>query len=175
MTEQLATFGAGCFWGVEAAFRRVPGVIEVTSGYMGGSLEQPSYRDVCSDETGHAEVVQVRFNSMRVSYETLLDVFWAIHDPTTLNRQGPDVGTQYRSVIFTHDTDQMRIARASFEREQGSGRHRRPIVTEIANALTFWPAEEYHQRYVERTGRACHFYAPDRLEAILRTAGAVSA
>ena len=153
--SEIATFGAGCFWGVEANFRRVSGVIEVVSGYSGGHTENPSYRDVCTDTTGHAEVVQVTFDPAKVSYEQLLDVFWQIHDPTQLNRQGPDVGDQYRSTIFFHGAEQERAAIASRDREQA--KYARPIVTQIVPAPTFWRAEEYHQRYVEKNGgAACH-------------------
>ena len=166
-----ATFGAGCFWGVEAAFRKVPGVTDAVSGYMGGTMDHPTYRDVCTDETGHAEVVQVTFDPARVSYEQLLDVLWAIHDPTTLDRQGPDVGSQYRSAIFTHDAAQAAAAKASLAREQASGRHRRPIVTEITPAGPFWSAETYHQHYLEKHGAACHVYAPERLDAVLAEIG----
>jgi peptide-methionine (S)-S-oxide reductase len=150
-----ATFGAGCFWGIEDAFRRVKGVVDVAVGYSGGTTANPSYQDVCTDRTGHAEVVQVDFDPEVVSYDDLLDVFWKIHDPTTLNRQGPDHGSQYRSVIFYHDASQKDAALASKEREQASGRHRRPIVTEVVPAAPFHRAEEYHQRYNEKHGRAC--------------------
>lgn len=154
---QTATFGAGCFWGVEAAFREIPGVVDTAVGYMGGSLPNPTYQDVCTDLTGHAEVVQIEFDESRVSYEQLLDVFWRIHDPTSLNRQGPDVGTQYRSVIFFHTPEQERAARESVRRLESSGRYSKPIVTEIAPAQTFWRAEEYHQRYLEKRGlKHCH-------------------
>ncbi len=154
---EKATFGAGCFWGVEAGFRQVEGVIETAVGYMGGRLENPTYRDVCTDRTGHAEVVEVTFDPSQVSYEQLLDFFWNIHDPTTLNRQGPDVGTQYRSAIFFHSPEQEAAARASKERQQASGRFKKPIVTEIIPASTLYRAEEYHQRYVEKHGLAsCH-------------------
>jgi peptide-methionine (S)-S-oxide reductase len=154
MTKK-ATFGAGCFWGVESAFRRVPGVVDVASGYSGGTTEGPTYRDVCSGRTGHAEVVEVDYDPEKVTYDRLLDVFWAIHDPTTPNRQGPDVGTQYRSAIFTHDDDQRAAAIASRDRAGSSGRFRRPIVTEITPASPFYRAEEYHQRYHEKHGGAC--------------------
>ncbi len=151
---EKATFGAGCFWGVEAAFRQVPGVVDAAVGYAGGTMPDPTYRDVCTDETGHAEVVEVTYDPARVSYEQLLNVFWENHDPTQLNRQGPDVGTQYRSAIFFHTPAQREAATASKERLEKSGRYRRPIVTEITPAPTFYPAEEYHQRYLEKRGLA---------------------
>jgi peptide-methionine (S)-S-oxide reductase len=150
-----ATFAAGCFWGVETAFRAVPGVTGTLVGYTGGSTEDPTYRQVCSGRTGHAEAVQVDFDPEKITYTDLLDTFWRIHDPTTLNRQGPDVGTQYRSAVFFHDAGQEMEARRSLEAEQAS--RSRPIVTEVVGAGPFWPAEEYHQRYFEKTGRAgCH-------------------
>jgi peptide-methionine (S)-S-oxide reductase len=154
--EQMskATFAAGCFWGVEAAFRQVPGVRSTAVGYSGGTLEAPTYADVCNGDTGHAEVVEVDFDPARVSYDALLDVFWENHDPTTLNRQGPDVGEQYRSAIFFHDPEQEKSARASKEKLERSGRFRRPIVTEITPASRFWRAEEYHQQYLEKKGLA---------------------
>lgn len=156
MTEK-ATFGAGCFWGVEAAFRETPGVIDAAVGYMGGTRPNPTYEDVCTDRTGHAEVVEVTFDPARVSYEQLLDVFWKIHDPTTLNRQGPDVGTQYRSVVFYHSREQEAAARESKQKLEASGRFKKAVVTEIAPASTFNRAEEYHQKYLERRGiKACH-------------------
>jgi peptide-methionine (S)-S-oxide reductase len=152
---QTAAFAAGCFWGVEAAFRQIPGVVDAVSGYTGGSLERPTYRDVCGHRTGHAEAVEVTFDPSRVSYEQLLSAFWSIHDPTQLNRQGPDVGDQYRSAIFTHSPEQMRAAIASRDAEQRN--QSRPIVTQIVEAPVFWPAEEYHQRYAEKNGgAACH-------------------
>ncbi|MBX6314895.1 MAG: peptide-methionine (S)-S-oxide reductase MsrA [Isosphaeraceae bacterium] len=152
-----ATFGAGCFWGVEEAFRQVPGVLDTVVGYMGGHWEQPTYEEVCTDRTGHAEVVQVEYDPSQVSYEALLDLFWQIHDPTQLNRQGPDIGTQYRSVIFYHDDTQCLAAQTSRERLQAAGAFPRPIVTEIAPASTFWRAEDYHQRYFQKRGRSsCH-------------------
>ena len=154
---EKATFAAGCFWGVEAAFRRVKGVKATAVGYMGGTMSSPTYQDVCTDETGHAEVVQVEFDPSEVSYEDLLRVFWENHDPTTLNRQGPDVGTQYRSATFFHTPQQEAVARASKEALESSGRFRKPIVTEIAPAGEFWRAEEYHQQYLEKRGLAqCH-------------------
>jgi peptide-methionine (S)-S-oxide reductase len=149
-----ATFGAGCFWGVEAAFRQVPGVLSTAVGYAGGSLAKPTYEQVCSGRTGHAEVVQVEYDPEKVSYEQLLDVFWSNHDPTQLNRQGPDIGTQYRSVIFTHDAEQAELARASKAEVDTSGRFRRPIVTEIEPYRDFYRAEEYHQQYLEKRGLA---------------------
>ncbi len=154
MTTEKATFGAGCFWGVEATFRAVPGVIDAAVGYAGGKTEDPTYEDVCSHTTGHAEVVQVEFNPAAVSYEKLLDVFWSNHNPTTLNRQGPDVGDQYRSVIFYHSLEQQATAEASKERFSQSGRFKNPIVTFIQPAPTFHRAEEYHQRYLEKHGRS---------------------
>ena len=151
---EKATFGAGCFWGVEKMFRQIKGVTSTAVGYSGGTLENPTYEDVCTDRTGHAEVLQVEYDPSRVSYEQLLDVFWNNHDPTTLNRQGPDHGSQYRSVIFYHSPEQQAAAVASKEKAEKSGRHRRPIVTQIVPASTFWRAEEYHQRYLEKRGRA---------------------
>lgn len=145
-----ATFAAGCFWGVEANFRRLQGVISATSGYIGGHTPDPTYQDVCTDRTGHAEAVEIEFDPSKISYDKLLDAFWSLHDPTTPNRQGPDVGTQYRSAIFYHDAEQEKAAIASRERAQKSGRFRRPIVTEIVPAEKFYPAEEYHQRYYEK-------------------------
>ncbi|HXN23368.1 MAG TPA: peptide-methionine (S)-S-oxide reductase MsrA [Candidatus Dormibacteraeota bacterium] len=154
---EIATLGAGCFWGVEAAFRRMPGVTDTAVGYSGGTLQNPTYKDVCTDRTGHAEVVQVTFDPTELSYDELLDVFWQVHDPTQLNRQGPDSGKQYRSVIFFHSPEQEAAARSSKERAQASGRFRRPIMTEISPASTFYRAEEYHQRYLEKRGVAsCH-------------------
>ena len=154
---ELATFGAGCFWGVEALFRQVEGVVDAAVGYTGGTLENPTYKDVCGDRTGHAEVVQVTFDPARVSYEKLLDVFWQLHDPTQLNRQGPDHGRQYRSAIFFHTPAQDAAARASKAKLQASNLFSRPIVTEITPASTFWRAEEYHQRYLEKNGLPiCH-------------------
>jgi peptide-methionine (S)-S-oxide reductase len=153
---EKATFAAGCFWGVEADFRRVKGVTSTTVGYTGGHLPNPTYRDVCSDRTGHAEAVQVEFDPAQVSYEKLLDVFWEAHDPTTLNRQGPDVGSQYRSAIFFHSPEQEKAAKESKEKLQQSGKFRKPIVTEIVSATTFYRAEEYHQQYEEkRHGVSC--------------------
>jgi len=152
-----ATFGGGCFWGVEAVFRRVPGVVATTVGYMGGTLPNPTYEDVCTDSTGHAEVMQVEYDPARVSYETLLKVFFENHDPTTLNQQGPDVGTQYRSVIFFHDPAQEAAAKAAKDDLTHAGVYRRPIVTAIVPAAEFWRAEGYHQQYLEKRGLAqCH-------------------
>ena len=154
---EKATFGAGCFWGVEAAFRQVPGVTSTAVGYMGGALTNPTYRDVCSHGTGHAEVVQVDYDPTRVSYEDLLNVFWENHDPTQLNRQGPDFGDQYRTAIFYHTPAQKASAEASKAKLEHSGQYKRPIVTEITPAPEFWRAEEYHQQYLEKRGLAtCH-------------------
>ena len=149
-----ATFAAGCFWGVEAAFRQVTGVTATQVGYTGGWLPHPTYEDVCTDRTGHAEAVEVEYDPAQVSYEQLLDVFWSIHDPTTLNRQGPDIGTQYRSAIFFHTPEQEEAAKASKEKLQNSGRYKRAIVTEITPAPEFYRAEEYHQQYFEKRGLA---------------------
>ncbi|GAC1390205.1 MAG: peptide-methionine (S)-S-oxide reductase MsrA [Vulcanimicrobiaceae bacterium] len=156
MTTAIATFGAGCFWGVEAAFRQLPGVSQALSGYVGGTLENPTYEQVCSGRTGHAEAVQVTYDPQQTSYAELLDLFWRMHDPTTLNRQGPDVGTQYRSAIFFHTPEQESQARASLLQLENSGTHKRPIVTQIEPATTFYPAEEYHQKYFEKHGVSCH-------------------
>lgn len=152
-----ATFGAGCFWGVELRFRQLPGVIDTAVGYAGGHLDNPGYRDVCSDTTGHAEVVQITYDPHQLDYQTLLQLFWDSHDPTTLNRQGPDIGSQYRSVIFYHTPQQEQLARQSLQNLQQTGRFSRPIVTQIEPAPTFWRAEEYHQRYLEKRGLgSCH-------------------
>jgi peptide-methionine (S)-S-oxide reductase len=147
-----ATFGAGCFWGVEAAFRRLDGVVGTRVGFAGGQTEEPTYDEVCRHGTGHAEVVEVSYDEEQIPYEQLLAVFWAEHDPTQLNRQGPDVGDQYRSVVFVHDDDQRRAAEAS--RDQVQARLTRPVVTQIEDAPTFWEAEDYHQRYLEKRGLA---------------------
>ncbi|MDB5103190.1 MAG: methionine-S-sulfoxide reductase [Fibrobacteres bacterium] len=154
---QVATFAAGCFWGVEETFRRTPGVLDTQVGYCGGKTLDPDYRAVCNGDTGHAEAVRVEFDPARVSYSRLLDIFWENHDPTTLNRQGPDVGTQYRSAVYFHDEAQKAEALASKERRQASGKHRRPIVTEVTPASAFYRAEEYHQRYLAKRGMpGCH-------------------
>lgn len=156
--KSVATFGAGCFWGIEETFRRTPGVLGTIVGYMGGVLEEPTYKDVCSGDTGHAEVVQVEYDPSVISYSNLLDIFWKSHDPTTLNRQGPDVGTQYRSVIFFHSDAQQGDAVSAKETIGKSGRFRRPVVTEVVPARTFYPAEEYHQKYLKKRGlEACHY------------------
>lgn len=147
-----ATFAAGCFWGVEAVFRQVAGVISTQVGYLGGTLENPSYQAVCTDTTGHAEVVQIEYDANLVSYETLLTVFWTNHNPTSLNRQGADIGTQYRSVIFFHTPEQETIARLSKDQLKKSGQYHAPIVTEITPATQFYPAEQYHQQYLEKQG-----------------------
>ena len=152
-----ATFGAGCFWGVELTFAKTEGVTETSVGYAGGSLDNPTYEDVCRGDSVHAEVVDVTFDASIVSYETLLKVFWGCHDPTTLNRQGPDVGSQYRSVIFCHNAEQQRLAEASRDSVDAAGVFPRPIVTEIYPAPTYYPAEDYHQKYLEKRGRGtCH-------------------
>jgi peptide-methionine (S)-S-oxide reductase len=151
---EKATFAAGCFWGVEAAFRAVPGVTATTVGYSGGTFPNPTYHDVCTGRTGHAEVVQVEYDPARLSYQELLRLFWENHDPTTLNRQGPDVGAQYRSAIFFHSPEQQAAALASKQQLERSGVYRRPIVTEITPASAFYRAEEYHQQYLEKRGQA---------------------
>ncbi|MDD1672897.1 MAG: peptide-methionine (S)-S-oxide reductase MsrA [Methanomicrobiales archaeon] len=157
MATQKATFGAGCFWGVEETFRKIKGVVSTQVGYMGGTLANPSYEKVSTGTTGHAEVVEVTYDPTQVSYEDLLETFWKIHDPTQVNRQGPDIGTNYRSVIFYHIHEQKAAAEASRDRLSRSGRYRRPIATEITSASTFWRAEEYHQQYFEkRGGGRCH-------------------
>jgi peptide-methionine (S)-S-oxide reductase len=153
MNTEKATFGAGCFWGVESTFRQIKGVKDAAVGYAGGKTENPTYEDVCGDETGHAEVVEVLFDPAEVSYGELLDVFWRNHDPTTRNRQGPDVGSQYRSVIFYHSPEQKGVAAARLAELEKSGRFRRPIVTQIEPAPTFYRAEEYHQQYLAKHGR----------------------
>ena len=165
---QTATFGAGCFWGVEAAFRNIPGVVDTAAGYMGGSLNNPTYKDVCSDRTGHAEVVQVMYDTEKVSYMKLLDAFWRVHDPTQVNAQGPDTGTQYRSVIFYHTEAQKKEAEESKVMLEKSGEHKspayfwqkardeKPVATAIEPASVFWRAEEYHQRYAEKHPGICH-------------------
>ena len=150
--SEKATFAAGCFWGVEAAFRQIPGVLATAVGYIGGQTNNPTYEDVCTDETGHAEAVEVEYDPARVSYDQLLDVFWQEHDPTQLNRQGPDVGSQYRSAIFFHSPGQQAAALASKEALEKSGRYRRPVVTEILPAVEFYKAEDYHQQYLEKRG-----------------------
>jgi len=152
---ERATFAAGCFWGVEASFRALPGVVDAQVGYTGGTLPNPTYHDVCTDRTGHAEALEITFDPAKISYEKLLDHFWQMHDPTTPNRQGPDFGTQYRSAIFFHSPEQEKAARASRERWQE--RFRQPIVTEIVSATSFYRAEEYHQSYLEKKGlSSCH-------------------
>ena len=149
---EIATFAAGCFWGIENTYRRIEGVNETFSGYAGGSTENPTYEQVCSGQTGHAEVVQVEFDPNIVTYGELLEVFWTIHDPTTLNRQGPDIGIQYRSAIYFHSPEQEQAATASKAKHEDSGRRMNPIVTEITQAGPFYKAEEYHQRYFEKQG-----------------------
>lgn len=152
-----ATFAAGCFWGVETTFRQIPGVISTRVGYTGGHTPNPAYKDVCTDTTGHAEAVEVEYDPAQVAYQQLLNVFWENHDPTQLNRQGPDWGKQYRSAIFFHDAEQEAAARASKDQLDRSGRYRKPIVTQIVPAATFYQAEDYHQQYLEKRGLAsCH-------------------
>jgi peptide-methionine (S)-S-oxide reductase len=154
---ETATFGAGCFWGVEAKFAEIPGVLETAVGYEGGSLDHPTYKDVCTDRTGHAEVVQVQFDPARVSYEALLDQFFQLHDPTQMNRQGPDYGSQYRSVIYYHSKAQQVTAQRKLEELKVAGIFPKPIVTELSPAQNFWRGEEYHQKYLEKRGMAhCH-------------------
>ncbi|HLX08378.1 MAG TPA: peptide-methionine (S)-S-oxide reductase MsrA [Thermoanaerobaculia bacterium] len=154
METEKATFAAGCFWGVEAAFRNIPGVVATTVGYSGGSFPNPTYHDVCTGRTGHAEAVEVEFDPARVSYQELLRAFWENHDPTTLNRQGPDHGTQYRSAIYFHTPEQQAAALASKQQLERAGTFKRPIVTEITPASAFYRAEEYHQQYLEKRGQA---------------------
>jgi peptide-methionine (S)-S-oxide reductase len=163
-THKLAVFGAGCFWGVESAFRAIEGVVDVAVGYAGGTVPKPNYRTVCSGKTGHAEVVQVEYDPARVSFEQLLEVFWQIHDPTTLNRQGPDVGTQYRSIVFYSDEHERKAAEESKRRLAQSGKLGRPVVTQIVPAAEFYRAEEYHQRYYERMGIAPSCGIPGRVD-----------
>ena len=154
---EKATFGAGCFWGVEATFRSIPGVVSTLVGYCGGKTDNPTYKDVCTDTTGHAEAVEITFDPAQLPYEQLLETFWKLHDPTTPNRQGPDVGSQYRSVIFFHSPAQEAAARATRERLDKSGKFRNPVVTQIVPAAPFYKAEDYHQRYLEKRGLAsCH-------------------
>jgi peptide-methionine (S)-S-oxide reductase len=157
MSEQTASFAAGCFWGVEARFREVPGVLDAVSGYMGGHAENPNYKQVCSGDTGHAEAVQVTFDDEQVSYAELLDLFFEMHNPTTLNRQGPDFGSQYRSVAFWHDPQQREQIEQKISELNASGKWPDPVVTQVVPAARFWRAEEYHQRYFEKNGGGyCH-------------------
>jgi peptide-methionine (S)-S-oxide reductase len=152
MSQQTASFAAGCFWGVEARFREVEGVLDAVSGYMGGHTQNPSYQDICSGNTGHAEAVQVTFDDAQVSYRELLDLFFDLHNPTTLNRQGPDFGSQYRSAVFWHDDEQRAAAEQKISEVNASGKWPGPVVTQLAKAPEFWRAEEYHQRYFEKNG-----------------------
>jgi peptide-methionine (S)-S-oxide reductase len=159
---EKATFAAGCFWGVEADFRRLKGVASAQVGYTGGTTTNPTYKDVCTGRTGHAEAIEIEFDPAQISYDQLLNAFWELHDPTTPNRQGPDVGTQYRSAIFYHSPAQEAAAKASRDALAASGKFKRPIVTEIKPATQFWRAEEYHQQYLEKRGEAaCHFPGSD--------------
>ncbi|MBI2353917.1 MAG: peptide-methionine (S)-S-oxide reductase MsrA [Deltaproteobacteria bacterium] len=154
---EKATFAAGCFWGVEDAFIGVPGVVATRVGYTGGRTDNPTYQEVCGHTTGHAEAVEVTFDPELISYGRLLDIFWECHDPTQLDRQGPDVGDQYRSAVFFHSEEQRRLAEESRDRLENSGRLRRRIVTRIVAAATFWEAEEYHQKYHQKHGGGCGF------------------
>ena len=157
VATEKATFGAGCFWGVEARFSELPGVIETAVGYEGGTLEHPTYKEVCTDRTGHAEVVQVTFDPARISFESLLDTFFALHDPTQVNRQGPDWGTQYRTVVFTHSDEQAKQVAERIAELNASGAYRAPVATQVVASVGFWKAEEYHQRYLEKRGMvSCH-------------------
>lgn len=157
---QKATFAAGCFWGVESAFRTVDGVIDTQVGYCGGSTDNPTYKQVCTGRTGHAEALEITFDPNVISYKQLVELFWRVHDPTQVNRQGPDFGTQYRSVIFVHSPEQKEIAEKSKADLAASGKYRKPIATQIVPAGTFWRAEEYHQRYFEKNGGpVCHFFS----------------
>ncbi len=154
---EKATFGAGCFWGVEVRFGQIPGVLETAVGYEGGKIDNPTYQDVCTDRTGHAEVVELTFDPAQVSFEDLAYEFFLLHDPTQLNRQGPDHGTQYRSAVFFHSPEQEATAKALIERLTSEGKFQRPIVTQVVPATTFWRAEDYHQKYLEKRGMAsCH-------------------
>ena len=156
---RLAPVGAGCFWGVEQILSRLPGVVDTAVGYMGDASERPTYEQVCSDTTEHAEVVQVTWHPSKISYDALIDVFWHLHDPTQVDRQGPDIGRQYRSVVFTHDEEQARIARETKAAIDAGGKLRRPVATEIKPAPTFWKGEVSHQRYADRRGiDGCHLY-----------------
>jgi peptide-methionine (S)-S-oxide reductase len=152
---EKATFAAGCFWGIESAFRAVPGVVSATSGYIGGHVDNPTYQQVCTGRTGHAEAVEVEFDPAKTSFALLLQKFFSIHDPTQVDRQGPDIGSQYRTAIFTHSPEQAEEAKAAKAQLDQSGIFRKPIATEIVPAGTFWRAEEYHQRYDEKHGRHC--------------------
>ena len=154
---EIATFAAGCFWGVEATFRKLKGVVSTRVGYIGGHMKNPAYEDVCTDETGHAEAVEVTYDPSKVSYEKLLDVFWQNHNPTEVNRQGPDIGTQYRSGIFYHNHEQKVAAIKSKEKLEKSGKYKNPVATEITQATKFYQAEDYHQQYLEKKGmNVCH-------------------
>jgi peptide-methionine (S)-S-oxide reductase len=155
--SSTATFAAGCFWGVEDIFMQMPGVLQTTAGYTGGTLESPSYHVVCTGTTGHAEAVLIEFDPAVITYEQLLDVFWDNHNPTTVDRQGPDIGSEYRSAIFYHDEEQRLAAEASVKILTEAGRWKKPIVTQIVQAETFWPAEDYHQQYHMKNGGSCRY------------------
>ena len=150
---ELATFGTGCFWGVEAFFQKIKGVVKTSVGYMGGNTKNPTYEQVCTDKTGHVEVIQITYDPEQINYEKLLDKFWEIHDPTQLNRQGPDIGTQYKSVIIYHNENQKQIAKKSKNKKQKTGKYINPIASEITPAKEFYPAEKYHQKYLEKHGK----------------------
>lgn len=167
-SKALATFAGGCFWGIEYNFGRIPGVVDAVSGYMGGHVDNPSYKDVCYKDTGHAEVVQVTYDPDKVSYEQLVKIFFIMHDPTTLNRQGPDVGTQYRSAIFYHTPEQKETAEKVKAELASGGKFKRPIVTEITEAGPFWKAEDYHQDYIKKNPlRRCHVVDMNEVKKIL--------
>jgi peptide-methionine (S)-S-oxide reductase len=164
----VATFAAGCFWGVEYNFRRIPGIVNAAVGFMGGNVDNPSYKDVCYTDTGHAEVVHLWYDPEKVSYKQLVRIFFIMHDPTTLNRQGPDVGDQYRSAIFYHTPEQKEIAEKVKQQLDASGKYKRPIVTEITAAGPFWKAEDYHQQYIEKNPtRSCHIVDFNEIKKIL--------
>ena len=163
---EVATFAAGCFWGVEEAFRQIKGVKSTMVGYTGGTFVNPTYEDVCSDETGHAEAAQIQYDPKEVSYEQILDVFWSIHDPTTKNRQGPDIGSQYRSMISYHTPEQEALAKKSKEELEKSGKFKKKIVTEIVPASTFYKAEEYHQKYYQKRGGGSCYIQTNKEEVV---------
>lgn len=159
MKTEKATFAAGCFWGVESAFRQIDGVLDAQVGYTGGKTVNPTYKEVCTDQTGHAEAIEIIFDPAKVSYRTLVEFFFKMHDPTQVNRQGPDFGTQYRSAIFYHTAEQQAVAEAAKAELDKSGKYKKPVATQILPAKPFYRAEEYHQRYFEKNGGpACHIF-----------------